>query len=534
MQYGRLFRTVAHLRPVQVWRQVAMRLHKTPFRPEACPDGAGGRRGLVLPAAFIEKPVSMDGDTFTFLNLAQRFDDWNDTRLGMLWAYNLNYMDYLLQPGVSAFDGRMWIDRFLRDLPARTVGLDPYPTALRLINWAKFHSLHYSGKDAPPAWRDAFYAQYRHLRRRLERHLLGNHLLEDAFGLYVAALHLGQPDRERLEAARLLLGQLKEQTLADGAHYEQSPMYHCILLDRLLDCLNFALAASAPEAEELCGYAVRMLGHLDSIAWSDGTLPLFGDAAVGIAPTPDEIRAYAQRLGLSWQAVPMADSGYRKLADGALELVADVGNVAARYQPGHTHSDPLTFELRVGGQPLVVDTGISTYEKNARRQYERSYAAHNTAQAGAADEPFEVWGGFRVGRTARVRILADRPAHVEAQRRGKVKATRAFDLADGTLKITDTLSAPTATARFHLAPGVEATVADDGSVRTPLATFRFEGEDVEVGLTPCEVSTEYNNLRPALCVEVRFSRRLTTTVSSNSNGKESTLRKDSCADNGIR
>ena len=32
--------------------------------------------------------------------------------------------------------------------------------------------------------------------------------------------------------------QLEEQILPDGAHYEQSPMYHCILLDRLLDAIN--------------------------------------------------------------------------------------------------------------------------------------------------------------------------------------------------------------------------------------------------------------------------------------------------------
>ena len=33
-----------------------------------------------------------------------------------------------------------------------------------------------------------------------------------------------------------------EQVLDDGMHYERSPMYHMIVLERLLDALNFAKA----------------------------------------------------------------------------------------------------------------------------------------------------------------------------------------------------------------------------------------------------------------------------------------------------
>ena len=36
--------------------------------------------------------------------------------------------------------------------------------------------------------------------------------------------------------------QLQEQILEDGMHYERSPMYHMIVLERLLDVLNFAKA----------------------------------------------------------------------------------------------------------------------------------------------------------------------------------------------------------------------------------------------------------------------------------------------------
>ena len=55
------------------------------------------------------------------------------------------------------------------------------------------------------------------------------------------------------------------------------------------------------------------------------------------------------------------------------------------------------YELRIGGKLFVIDTGISTYEKTARRQYERGTAAHNTVMIGDKNlarygEAF-VWGG---------------------------------------------------------------------------------------------------------------------------------------------
>ncbi len=466
---------------------------------------------MKLTTDFIDKPKALDGDSLCFLNLTRRFEDWNDKHFGMLWAYNLNYMDYLLQADVDEAEGKTWIDRFLDDLPARTIGLDPYPTALRLMNWAKFFAKHYPDKDIPDNWRTAYYNQLLQLERRREFHLLGNHLLEDAYALYIGWIHMGEHGKHLSQARQLLLSQLEEQTLSDGAHYEQSPMYHCILLDRLLDTINFATADSDIANDKLREYAQKQLGWLETIAWKEGGIPLFGDSAIGIAPTPVEIFDYARRLGLSWTAATLGASGYRKLQDQNMEAVVDVGNITATYQPGHTHSDLFSFELHINNQPLVADTGISTYEKNARRQYERSYQAHNVAQI-ADEEPFEVWGGFRVGRADKARIIKEAANFVEAERDGRYKNLRTFEMGNGVFTITDLIYGHQAIARIHLAPGIKAALQDDGSVQTELATFRFQGEDVRVSLTDCTVSTDYNNLQPSACIEVQFEDTLNTLI----------------------
>ena len=44
-----------------------------------------------------------------------------------------------------------------------------------------------------------------------------------------------------------------------------------------------------------------------------------------------------------------------------------MGSIGPSYQPGHAHADELNFELFYKGSPIIVDTGVSTYEKNERR-----------------------------------------------------------------------------------------------------------------------------------------------------------------------
>ena len=77
-------------------------------------------------------------------------------------------------------------------------------------------------------------------------------------------------------------------------------------------------------------------------------------------------------------ACQMVECGYRRLQGSRQEAIIDVGNITATYQPGHTHADTFTYELHIDDCPVIVDTGISTYNKTPRRLYERSTQAHNT------------------------------------------------------------------------------------------------------------------------------------------------------------
>ena len=85
---------------------------------------------------------------------------------------------------------------------------------------------------------------------------MANHLLENAFALYIGGLITDQKEITQ-KGKKLLIRELKEQILNDGMHYERSPMYHLIILERLLDALNFAKATDDDLKLHLESYAVR-------------------------------------------------------------------------------------------------------------------------------------------------------------------------------------------------------------------------------------------------------------------------------------
>ena len=134
-----LLETLRFLRPVQVLYRLKRNLHQPKLELKAAPNVT---RCCKIKET-IAKPQCSDGNgQFTFLNLTSTFQDWNQMEHGSLWTYNLNYMDWLEQEGMTTEDGAKWIDLFIHDLPANRTGQDPYPTALRIINWMKFFAKH--------------------------------------------------------------------------------------------------------------------------------------------------------------------------------------------------------------------------------------------------------------------------------------------------------------------------------------------------------------------------------------------------------
>ena len=379
---------------------------------------------------------------FNFLNQQVARDilvpTWTYNANGLLWSYNLNYFDCLHQQDMTKAEGLHLLHTYYSQPDTiNPILLHPYPTSLRIINIAKFISRF----EINERWLTSeLTADISFLKSRIEYHLQGNHLLENAFALFIGGLVAQQP-KLATQGRDLIKKQLLEQVLDDGMHYERSPMYHLIILERILDVLNYAINCNDEIRDDLITVAHRMVAVV--LHWNElQRIPMMQDSAYGIALPTADLLQYAKRLlGAQYPTTPasLKDSRYRFLSSGPLKVFANVGAISPSYQPGHAHADELSFELFLDGIPVIVDTGVSTYEKNDRRQTERSSQSHNCVFVGTNSS--DVWSGFRVGSRAQVRLMVDSPDIVEASCSfNKKKIVRRFDVSvPNKLVISDTL-----------------------------------------------------------------------------------------------
>jgi hypothetical protein len=482
------------------------------------------KKGYALKLSqWIDKQSSHFENTFTFLNQKHTIEipiPWDEPRYGKLWTYNLNYMEYLLQPEADKATGLKLIHDFIVNFSTNRTGKEPYTISLRGVNWIKFLSKHNINENEID---NCLYAQYIILMDNIEYHLMGNHLLENGFSLLYAAFYF-KDLKMFLRTKKILKNELSEQILSDGGHFERSPMYHQLMLDRLLDGLNLLnnnlIFVDQIELQKLMlEKASLMLGWINGMSYSNGEIPLLNDTAKGVAPSTGQLMEYAYRLEVPIKKAVFGDSGYRSVNTSVYEARLDVGDIGPDYIPGHAHADTFSFELYLHGTPLIVDTGISTYEKNERRQFERGTAAHNTVQANGKDSS-EVWGGFRVARRAYIKDLKEDNEGIQAMHDGYkylgIIHKRTFLWNENQFEITDQIlgkKSKNAIMRFHFHPDVQLEFMGN-NVFFEGGTLTFDGL-MAISIRDFQYALEFNRLTASKVIEVTFTDKLSSVFKFN-------------------
>ena len=253
-----------------------------------------------------------------------------------------------------------------------------------------------------------------------------NHYVANIVALLLDGLALrdGYPSADRwiAYAVKTIPREIALQLLPDGVGYEKSLAYHKFVTELFLVAFLSMKRAGIPMPAEAaqriyaaCRYSAtctRPDGLTPNIGDNDGARvltfdwvdprdhrPLIGLAAVlfddgmlktiaGRAPV-----ALPWLLGASgvdrWERLPPEDlssgavhfdiGGVVVIRDRDNYLWCDVGEVGLAGRGGHGHNDLFSFELVLGGVPLVVDPGSPMYSADfdTHNQF-RSTAYHNT------------------------------------------------------------------------------------------------------------------------------------------------------------
>jgi hypothetical protein len=480
----RLLRTVRFLKISQIFYQIYYRFKSKPkFKLLGGDDIIANSNDIKV--VFLKKPykkISFKNSNvkFEFLNQEVEFFDsqinWNYSVNGKLWTYHLNYFDFLFS--ASPNSGLQLIQQFISCSEDLVDGLEPYPTSLRIINWIKFDlSNRCFSKDI----RSVLRSDLERLNSYLEFHIQANHLLENALALYAGSIYFkSSPFKNKVK--KLLIFQIKEQFGKTGFHYEGTFMYHLSLMERLLDVFQISksLNVGDSEIEDLIEATIKKGMRIANSYQTNGLFPNFNDSNSEETPDFFELCIYAKNQGFIFEDYcPISDIFLNR--SKSLSIIADFSNIRPIYQPGHSHADTFNFVLFDSANPIIVDPGISTYEKNAIRELERSTIMHNTIIINNEDSS-EVWSGFRVGRRAEVSIVKQDSESICAFHNGYahigVIHERTIKLVDDLLEIRDKLinqNSHIAVSSIYFHPDVKINITDSRLILNDSILFEWAG-----------------------------------------------------------
>ncbi|WP_182303053.1 alginate lyase family protein [Cohnella cholangitidis] len=396
---------------------------------------------------------NIQSNKFVFLNYELQFDDtieWHTTRASHLWRYNLHYFEYGISLGL-AWTQDTAITSYYNTFKSLVLswiennqqvgigdGWHPYTLSLRLVNWTYAYDLFRTAIEDDVAFKQAllesYWVQSYFLSKNIEWDVLGNHLIENGKALVYAGLFLEGPFSDSIlnKGLTILWGQLNDQILADGGHYERSPMYHQIVLKDYLEVIRLLRIYERPIPEWVYRKLEAMVHFQNQTLHPDGKIPLLNDSAFHIASSSASIRLLSYGMGvgsaetsdrpdslLDWLLIGHNrlignvdeldnketvsffgdESGYYVYKGEKLFLIADAGQSCPDFLPAHAHADFGNYELSFGGKRWIVDSGVYQYQGDLRNTF-RSTAAHNCLMINGRNQS-DVWGNFRLAKRAR-------------------------------------------------------------------------------------------------------------------------------------
>jgi uncharacterized heparinase superfamily protein len=488
-----LFNTVKYLKPEQVVNQVKVRVKpKEQFWKYKKKGVKFGEHdiwldGLDNDSVFIErfKPEGLLDNHLTLLNETRTLGNWNYSDVSRLWNFNAHYLEYLVplyslwkSTGDEKYKAKIneimtsWYEKGSFELDSNQA----YTISLRIVN----QLIVSDAVDDKRRLYDSVYAQYRYLLNHQEKHLLGNHYLENLKAIVISSV-VFKDDDVYDNYIRILLSELDEEITEDGLHFELSLMYHKIVLEDLIRVAVILKQANKSEYKNMVEYISKMCTALYSLEDDLDRTPLFNDAGDNVAKPADALLSACKCLFDIESEKKHSVSGYYVLRDGKITVIFDCGELAPIYMPGHSHCDCLSFEMFYDGKPIFVNSGTYQYQGDKRR-YFRSTAAHNTVVINGHEQS-ELWGEHRAGR--RIWNVRTKSEEGENSIIGSYNNylgenhTRKIQLENGMLKVYDKTMGD-GQSYLHLAPGLK---YEDGRIIGVDA-------DIRIQLVNCRISSQ--------------------------------------------
>ncbi len=296
--------------------------------------------------------------------------------------------------------------------PSHSTAWNSFNATLRLFNWYKLLSvISREGKQVEAElWtliRESIVEHVRYISDNIEWHVPGNHVLLQLYVIWIS-YYLLNADSDMDDWERVhnhLLDEFFTEYSSSGFHFEFSYHYHVqITLVGLLWIKNLE-QTSNPVSKRFKNLMSKAVSNVESFILPDGTLPMIGDNCYtffhdSLEKDVENIKELSKGLDFEVRnkkrkgVVDIENKYVIASSSESNKLIANVGNIGLKPNPGHGHSDILSMIYCSQGQPLFIDPGTFRYENEEEAMRLKKAEAHNTVTINHEDQA-KLWSFFR-------------------------------------------------------------------------------------------------------------------------------------------
>lgn len=348
---------------------------------------------------------------------------------------------------------------------------EPYTTGERLIHLCCHGQVVLARGDA--LWRSrvltSMARQTRHLAKAGHRSAVSHERLLTAMSLTVAALALPGCESEAEKGLELLRRELRLQMRPDGGHIGRNPSRQLELVVRLQMVQRALESRRMPTPGFLRHVLGRAAAHLQLFRAGDGKLAVFNggyeDDSAAVTAAQGAVDETTEPTGFA------RHSGFQRLEAARSVLIADVGAARGGSSSNSGFQSGASFHFSSGRSRIVVNGGAGAHLPGEWSAAMRQAAAHSTLSM----EPRDA-GAFLFRNAVITHRRAEDPKghlleieRVFGNESTPMKHLRRFYLAargddfrgeDRIIAASDEIGVGWR-LRFHLHPGVKASVARD-------------------------------------------------------------------------
>lgn len=395
---------------------------------------------------------------------------------GLEWLPDLAALSGGERGGEAPYFAREWLTVWMdANRLYSPMAWAPEVTAERVINIVRVWSFLVRDDAAGPfekRLRQTIGRDARHIHKSLPPAGSGYVRLHTLKGQVYAAAALKGRERLMPKVLMRLEQEIDSQLLPDGGHVERNPERLADVLRDLLE-LKAVIAAATGQMPGFVQNAIdRAAPMLRQLRHPDGGLAVFNGGLEGSPIDLDVLLAKTDAGAKAPGRAPYA--GFQRMGTGNLAIIMDCGKPVG---PGNRHhAGTLSFEMSVGAQRLIVNCGARVGQSDPWRTALAATAAHSTLTVNdTSSAAFALDGSLHRGpdRVTCSRTDTDDGLLVEASHDGYLNAFglthhRALFVgpAGNDVRGEDRLVGSGGeyyTIRFHLHPGVKASVLGEGA-----------------------------------------------------------------------